>query len=117
MAGYEKLEVFQRSFQAALDLHKFSLGFPKIEQFALADQIRRASKGICANIAEGHAKSHISKAEFRRFLVIAAGSSEETRVWIKFAYRLDYIDEDIWKKYDSEYDQISKMLNGLMKAI
>ena len=50
---FEELEVFKRAYGVSLEIHKASLAFPKIEQYALADQIRRASKSICANIAEG----------------------------------------------------------------
>ena len=53
---FEDLEVFKRAYRIALEIHRQSLGFPAIEQQALGDQIRRASKSICANIAEGFAK-------------------------------------------------------------
>ena len=49
-------------------VHRASLDFPAIEQRALADQVRRASKSICANLAEGFGKQAASPAEFRRFL-------------------------------------------------
>lgn len=114
--GYEGLNVYQRAFDIALKIHRFSLELPKIEQYSLADQMRRSSKGICANIAEGHAKSHHSKPEFRRFLLMATGSSEEVRVWLKFAKSLGYLEEQMWLKWDGEYDEISKMINGLIKS-
>ena len=44
VSSFEDLEVFQRAYRASLEIHRESLGFPKIEQYALADQIRRASK-------------------------------------------------------------------------
>ena len=50
---FEDLDVFRRAYRLSLEVHRASLEFPRIEQFALADQIRRASKSICANIAEG----------------------------------------------------------------
>ena len=49
----EDLEVFRRAYRLSLEVHRASLEFPRIEQFALADQVRRASKSICANLAEG----------------------------------------------------------------
>ena len=55
LQGFEDLEVFRRAYRLSLEVHRVSLGFPRIEQWALADQIRRASKSICANIAEGSA--------------------------------------------------------------
>ena len=59
----EDLEVFERAYRVSLELHQASLEFPRIEQFALADQLRRASKSICANLAEGFAKQGYSAAE------------------------------------------------------
>ena len=54
--SFHDLDVYQKAYQLSLDIHKATLGFPKLEQFALADQMRRASKSICANLAEGFAK-------------------------------------------------------------
>jgi four helix bundle protein len=68
ISSFEDLKVFQRAYRVSLEIHKESLDFPQIEQFALADQIRRASKSICANIAEGFAKQRRSSAEYRRYL-------------------------------------------------
>jgi hypothetical protein len=48
--GVEDLGVFRRAYKLSLEVHRISLAFPRIEQFALADQIRRASKSICANV-------------------------------------------------------------------
>ena len=76
----EELEVFQRAYRVSLEVHRASLDFPQIEQFALADQIRRASKSICANLAEGFGRQRQSRPEFRRFLVMAIGSADEMQV-------------------------------------
>ncbi|MER9585704.1 four helix bundle protein [Mesorhizobium sp. M0276] len=58
------LEVYKRAYAVSLDVHKATLAFPKIEQYALADQLRRSGKGICANLAEGFAKQTHSRPEF-----------------------------------------------------
>ena len=63
---FEDLEVFKRACWVSLELHKVTLRFPKIEQYALGDQMRRASKSICANIGEGFGKQRQSRAEFTR---------------------------------------------------
>ena len=113
---FEDLEVFKRAYRISLEVHRQSLQFPKIEQWALADQIRRASKSICANIAEGFAKQSSSAAEFKRFLLMAMGSSDEMRVWARYCLDLGYIDEPTWRHWRDEYQAISKMLQGLKKA-
>src|SRR5512144_3433934 len=79
--SFERLEVFQRAYRLSLEVHRASLTFPDLEQRALADQIRRASKSVCANLVEGFAKQAQSKAEFRRFIVMAIGSADEMRLW------------------------------------
>ena len=49
--GFEELDVFRRAYRVSLEVYRASLELPRIEQFALADQLRRASKSICANLA------------------------------------------------------------------
>jgi four helix bundle protein len=107
------LRVYQLAFSVSLEIHKASLCFPKIEQYALADQMRRASKSICANLAEGFAKQSASEVEFKRFLSIAIGSSDEMQVWIQYAYALEYIDEKQFSDWEEKYQQISRMLTKL----
>ncbi len=115
--SFEDLEVFKRAYRISLEVHRASLAFPVVEQRALADQIRRASKSTCANLAEGTAKWHGSAAEFRRFVHIAIGSSDEMRVWARYCFDLGYIDEGMWTRWRNEYQEISKMLHGLARSL
>lgn len=114
---YEDLDVFQDAFSLSLDIHRKSLEFPKIEQYVLADQLRRSSKSVCANIAEGFAKQQASKAEFRRFLFMALGSSEETSVWIKYARELAYISQSCANDWGDQCNKISRMIQSLASRI
>ena len=114
VSTFEDLEVFQRAYRVSLDLHRASLQFPKIEQFGgLADQIRRASKSICGNIAEGFGKQRQSNAEFKRYLMMAIGSADEMQVWMKYCADLEYIDQTACEQWRDEYRQIARMLQGL----
>jgi four helix bundle protein len=113
--SFERLEVFQRAYRISLDVHRVSLGFPDIQQRALADQIRRASKSICANLAEGFGKQSLSKVEFRRFVGMALGSADEMRMWVRYCLDLGYIDETTWIAWRDEYQAIAKMLQGLRR--
>ena len=110
VSSFEDLAVFQRAYRLSLEIHQESLRFPKIEQFAMADQIRRASKSICANIAEGFAKQRRSSAEYRRYLLMAIGSADEMRVWIRYCLDLHYIDDATSSRWREEYIVIAKML-------
>ena len=98
-------------------MHRASLTFPQIEQFALADQIRRASKSICVNLAEGFAKRAYSQAEFKRFLLMALGSSDEMQIWSRYVADLGYIGAEQAGAWEAEYREISAMLNGLLRRV
>ena len=109
---FEELEVFKRAYRVSLDIHRASLEFPRIEQYALADQVRRCSKGICANLAEGFAKSSASKLELRRFLTMAIGSADEMRVWLRYCHDLGYIPESTWQAGRDEYIESPRCCRG-----
>ena len=116
LRGFEDLEVFQRAYRVSLEVHRASLEFPAIEQRALADQIRRASKSICANLVEGFGRQGWSKSEFRRFLMMATGSADEMQVWALYARDLGYIDKDAAERWQGEYREIARMLQGLSRT-
>lgn len=109
------LEVFRKAYKISLEVHKLSLEFPKYEQFELASQMRRASKSICANLAEGFGKQSTSAAEFKRYVHMAIGSADEMQLWIKYCKDLDYMPNDLSQKYRDEYKSIARMLMGLYK--
>ena len=117
IASVDDLDVFRRAYQASLDLHRASLRFPQIEQFhGLGDQIRRASKSICANLAEGFGKQRRSGAEFKRYLLMAIGSADEMQVWAMYCADLGYVDRTTSDAWRDEYRQIARMLQGLYSA-
>ena len=114
---YDQLDVYKLAFELALDIHKVTLEphIPKFEQYGgLCDQLRRASKSICANIAEGLSK-HGSVLEERRFLGIALGSCEEVQVWLSFGLRLNYCTANQFAEWQAGYQSTAKMLQTLMK--
>ena len=114
---FEDLDVFQRAYKLSLDVHRKSLTMPPIEQAALADQVRRASKSICANLAEGFGRQAQSHAEFKRFILMSIGSAEEIQVWIRYCLDLGYIDQATWQHWRDEYEQVAKMLQGLWNKV
>jgi four helix bundle protein len=109
----EDLEVFRRAYRLSLELHRASLEFPRIEQWALADQVRRSLRSICANLAEGFAKQGYSAAEYRRYLLTAIGSGDETQLWLRYCIDLGYVEEVTGRKWSEGYVEISRMLRGL----
>ena len=114
---FEDLEVFKRAYKVSLEVHRATLQMPQIEQYALADQVRRCSKSICANLAEGFGRQAQSKVEFKRFIRICIGSADEMRVWLRYCIDLGYISDTQWKTWRDEYEEIAKMLQGLRRSL
>ena len=110
---FEDLEVFKRAYRVSVEIHRMSLELPKIEQYGLADQVRRSSKSVCANIVEGFGRQRTGGSEFQRFLTIAMGSADAMRLWCRYCLDLGYIDEAQWRHWRDEYQAIAKMLNAL----
>jgi four helix bundle protein len=108
--------VFRRAYAVSLEIHKASLRFPSLEQHALADQVRRASKSIPANLAEGFAKQRRSAQEYKRYLLMAIGSADEMQVWLGYCRDLGYVEParaDAWRL---EYQAIAKMLQSIYSS-
>jgi four helix bundle protein len=94
-------------------LHKQLLKLPDYEKFELCSQMRRCSKSIPANIAEGYGKRRFEK-EFRRHLNIAMGEANEMVVHIEICGALGYIEAVNCKNLTEEYTIIGKQLYRLM---
>ena len=112
---WSDLEVWKKSHNLVLKIYKLTAEFPKNETFALTDQLRRASYSVPANIVEGQSRN--TTKEYRSFLYNARGSVEEVRYFLLLSMDLEYISKDVYKKFESEYEVVSKMLNGLIKSL
>ena len=100
----------------AKEVYSIIKKYPVVETYGMVDQLRRASLSIPLNIAEGYAKRE-SQADFRRFLVMALGSSNEMLVLIDFSKDVGYIKAETHAKMYTEYEGICKMLSGFIKRI
>ncbi|MFH1412107.1 MAG: four helix bundle protein, partial [Candidatus Omnitrophota bacterium] len=69
---------------------------PQEEKYSLTDQIRRSSRSVCANLAEGWRKRKY-KAVFINKLSDASCEAAETQTWLEFSFACGYIAEDILK--------------------
>jgi four helix bundle protein len=101
--------------QFALTIHRLSLRFPRFEQFELANQLRRSSRSIVANLVEGSSRAALSGREQKRFLVIALGSKDETKLWLEMCKLLGYISPAEYNELMKALDEIGRMLYGLWK--
>jgi four helix bundle protein len=113
--GYEDLEVYRRGMELLVPVHARVLSFPDYERFELASQLRRASKAIPANVAEGYGKKSSSK-EFKAYLNHALGSANEVMVHLRIAEKLGYLANDDVAALIEEYSILAKQLYRLMQS-
>ena len=114
MESFRELLVYQKAYKISLEIHKLSLTFPRHEQTELASQMRRATKSVAMNIAEGFGKQS-SVAEFKRFLGISRGSCDEIRVQLDYSRDLEYIKKSDHNYFEEAYIEIGKMLTSMIK--
>jgi len=111
---YKDLEVFQVSYQLALNISKSVRNFPGPEQFELARQLRRAARSIPANVVEGWAKRS-SAAEFKRYLQIAIGSCDECKLWLEMSRDEGYLSTKKTEELLNEFNRLGAMLKSLWR--
>jgi len=110
---HSELKVYEKAFDAAMEIFQFSKRFPKEETYSLIDQIRRSSRSVCANIAEAWRKRRY-KAAFIAKLSDAESEAAETQVWISFATECGYLDSASAKNLYAEYEEILRMLVAMI---
>lgn len=99
------LDVFKISYSFAMEIFNLSRFFPKEEKYSLTDQLVRSSRSVAANIAEGWGK-RVYENDFKRHLVYAMGSLEETKIWLQFAKDCGYLKTDVYESLCLRYDEI-----------
>lgn len=112
---FEDLEVWKMSRIVAREIYEISSGERVSRDFALVNQIRRASISILSNIAEGFERS--GDKEFLQFLAIAKGSCGEVRAQLYIALDQNYIEEIRFREISGKLLEISRMISGLMKYL
>lgn len=103
------LEVYQRGFDAGMQIFNYSKQFPKEERYSLTDQIRRSSRSVCGNIAEGWRKRRYPQA-FVSKLTDSEAEAAETQAWLQFAVKCGYLDRNTGAILYKEYDRVIAML-------
>ena len=86
--------------------------FPSDEKYSLVDQIRRSSRSVCANLAEGWRKRRYP-AVFKNKITDSMMEASETQCWLEFSLACKYIEKSVFDKLDNEYEQLIAMLNSM----
>jgi len=115
MRDHTKLKAFELADQLALAVYQVTRDFPKEEQFALTNQIRRAAVSAASNIVEGCARH--TEADYLHFLDMAFGSVRELAYQLSLAVRLNYLKQSDYDSVCQLSQDTSKVLGGLIRSL
>ena len=110
---FKELRVYQIAFQAAMRIFELSKSWPRNEEYSLTGQIRRSSRSVCGNIAEGWRKRRYPN-HFISKLTDADGEGAETQNWLEFAFACGYLAELDYRHLTDHYEQVARGLVGMM---
>jgi len=114
--SYRDLDIYQLAHELAVAVHRSTLSLPRFEAFEEASQVRRSSKSVCANIAEGFCRRRY-KPEFIRFLTFAWGSCEETLEHLCLLKDTGSLAEDAASPLESQYHRLSSMIYSFLRSV
>lgn len=113
MHNFQELKIWQKAINVAEQVYILSSKFPSEEKFGLKSQIRRSAVSIPSNIAEGAGRN--TDGEFKNFLGIANGSTNELCTQLIISQRLKLISEENIKPIIDDLIEIQKMNFSLIK--
>ncbi len=111
--GFRRLRVYQLSYQLAFDIFQVTRSFPPEERFDLTSQVRRSSRAVPRNIAEAWRKRAYPNHFFQK-LTDSSAEASETEVSLDMAKDMGYLTERQHKDFLDRYDEVQRMLNGMM---
>ena len=111
--GFRDLKVYQLAYQLAMEIFHESKSFPPEEKYSLTDQIRRSSRSVASNIAEGYRKKRYAKM-FVSKMADADGEATETQVWLDFARDCRYLSTECQVKLTRGYEEVGRMLGSMI---
>jgi four helix bundle protein len=112
---FHDLLVWQKAFELCLDVYRVTTNFPADERYGIISELRKTSRSVTYNIAEGHRRH--STLEYIRFLDIAHGSAAELETQLYLSRALSYLDEQSAELLIQRLFEIERMLTGLKRSL
>ena len=109
---FEDLIAWQKAKQLGIAIY---LKAPKEKDYNFYDQIKRAGLSISNNIAEGFGRK--SQKDFKRFLQIALGSTNEVKSMVLLGKEIGVIEPNLAKELEQMATEVTKILIGLSSKI
>ena len=113
LRSHEDLDAYKLSMDLLVRIHQLCKRLPPEEKYELTSQMRRASKSIPANIAEGFSK-RASVNEFKQYMRMAMASANEMETHLRIAGRLSYLEGPGLDELADGYNHVGRQLNLLI---
>jgi four helix bundle protein len=113
LRGHRDLKVFQLAYRLAMEIFHLTKHFQREEIYSLTNQIRRSSRGVAANLAEGFRKRRYPNMLVNK-LTDCDAEATETQVWLDFARDCGYMSQENYVRLTQGYEEVGKMLSGMM---
>jgi len=111
--GFRDLKVYQLSYRLAMEIYSATKTFPREEQYSLTDQIRRSSRSVATNIAEGYRKRQYPSM-FLSKVADADSEATETQIWLDFAMDCGYLSKEQHARLIRAYEEVGRMLGSMI---
>ena len=111
--SYKQLDVYKESKALVKIVYVVLKKFPREEQYALCDQLRRAVISVPSNLAEGTGRT--SPKDQAHFLEMAFGSLMEVDCQLDIARELGYMSDEDLNKVNAQISRIAAMLSGMRR--
>ena len=113
--GVRDLEIWRSGMDLVEAVYRLTRELPREERFALGDQLRRAAVSVPSSIAEGWARN--AAADFRRFVLIAAGSCAETQTQLLICERVGLMTREQTRPALVLTDRLGRMLHAFAASL
>jgi four helix bundle protein len=113
--SYKNLEAYKASKELVMSVYGALKKFPKEEQYALCDQLRRAVISVPSNIAEGSGRT--SSKDQAHFYEMAFGSLMEVDCQMDIAYDLGYVTQEDMNNINEQVSRVAALLSGMRRKI
>jgi four helix bundle protein len=117
LQSYKDLEIYRLAKELAVKIHKMTLeDLPKFEMYEEGSQIRRSSKSVVSNIAEGFGRRRY-KNEFIQYLTYAVASCDETKAHLEMLSETGSLKKDMLKSLLQRYEELGAKLFNFREAV
>lgn len=111
----EELRVYALSMEMGEKVWNIVVGWNYFEKDTVGKQLVRAVDSVAANLSEGFGRYHYK--ETINFGYYSRGSLYETRTWLIKAHHRGLINDEVFRGFMTEIDNIGVKLNNYIRSI